>query len=83
MIIDGEIVAYDVVEDKILPFQILNNKKKKNVEIEDIKVKVCIYVFDILSLNGKPLLEETLEERRRIYMDVFESKKENCNLQTT
>lgn len=75
LIIDGEIVAYDVVEDKILPFQILTTRKRKNVEIEDIKVKVCIYVFDILSLNGKPLLEETLEERRRIYMDVFESKK--------
>lgn len=75
LIIDGEIVAYDVVEDKILPFQILTTRKRKNVEIDDIKVKVCIYVFDILSLNGESLLEKTLEERRKIYMDVFETKK--------
>lgn len=83
LIIDGEIVAYDVVEDKILPFQILTTRKRKNVEIDDIKVKVCIYVFDILSLNGESLLEKTLEERRKSIWMFSKPRKVNCNLPIT
>ncbi|XBW37680.1 hypothetical protein QEN19_003262 [Hanseniaspora menglaensis] len=71
LIIDGEIVAYDVEEDKILPFQVLTTRKRKNVDINEIKVQVCIFIFDILSFNGKSLLEHTLEERRKTYMDIF------------
>ncbi|KAL6928244.1 hypothetical protein ACO0SA_002978 [Hanseniaspora valbyensis] len=75
LIIDGEVVAYDLEEDKILPFQVLTTRKRKNVDIKDIKVQVCIYVFDILCLNGQSLLDKTLEERRNIYMDIFVTTK--------
>lgn len=71
LIIDGEVVAYDVEEDRILPFQVLTTRKRKNVDIKDVKVQVCIYIFDILCLNGHSLLDKTLEERRSIYMDIF------------
>ena len=34
------------------------------MKVEDIKVKVCLYVFDCLYLNGETLLQRPLSERR-------------------
>jgi hypothetical protein len=34
-----------------------SNRAKKNVEIGDIKVNVCLFAFDLMYLNGEPLLE--------------------------
>lgn len=39
--------------------------------MEDIKVQICLYIFDILYLNGKSVLEETLKRRREIVQDSF------------
>lgn len=57
IILDSEIVAFDEQTNAILPFQIL--LKKKNIAF-------CVFIFDILYLNGQPLLEVTLEERRKL-----------------
>lgn len=51
-IIDCEVVAWDRVEKKILPFQALTTRKKKNVSDEDITVQVCLFGFDLIYLNG-------------------------------
>jgi len=63
-IIDSELVAYDQVNCKILPFQVLTTRARKNIAIEDIKVNVCVFAFDAMLLNGSPLVNETLETRR-------------------
>lgn len=63
-IIDSEIVAYDPKLDKILPFQILTQRSKKNVVIDKDSIQVCIFAFDILFLNGKSLLNKTYRDRR-------------------
>ena len=63
-IIDTEIVAFDKNSNRILPFQVLSTRSKKNVNIADEKVSVCIYSFDILYLNGEPLIQKTYRERR-------------------
>lgn len=63
-IIDSELVAYDQVNRKILPFQVLTTRGRKNITIEDIKVNVCIFAFDCMLCNGVPLVKETLETRR-------------------
>jgi DNA ligase-1 len=34
----------------------MTNRAKKNVEIGDIKVNVCLFAFDLMYLNGEPLL---------------------------
>ena len=55
-IIDSEIVAYEPATERILPFQTLSNRSRKNVTMEEISIQVCIFLFDILYLNGESLL---------------------------
>lgn len=64
VVIDSEIVAYDREKREILPFQILSTRSKKETDIKNIKVQVCVFAFDCLYLNGEPLLQKTLVERR-------------------
>ena len=52
-ILDCETVGWDIEEKKVLPFQQLMTRKKKDVNVEDVKVRVCVYAFDLLFLNGK------------------------------
>ncbi|KAG6025147.1 hypothetical protein E4U19_003360 [Claviceps sp. Clav32 group G5] len=70
-VLDCETVAWDMEEKKVLPFQQLMTRKKKNVKVEDVKVKVCVFAFDLLYLNGKPLVEQSLRERRELLHQSF------------
>ena len=56
---------------KILPFQILSTRGRKNIDEADIKVNVCIYAFDCLYLNGETLLQKSLTERREAMYSAF------------
>lgn len=67
LILDCECVAWDNETNKILPFQVLSTRKRKDVQEKDIKVRVCIFAFDILYYNGESLIQKPLAERR-IYM---------------
>ncbi|GBG87375.1 hypothetical protein CBR_g45434 [Chara braunii] len=70
-VIDCEAVGYDRETHKILPFQILSTRARKGVIMGDIKVQVCLFAFDILYYNGKPLLREQLKTRREVLYDAF------------
>ncbi|RKP39907.1 ATP-dependent DNA ligase [Dimargaris cristalligena] len=72
-ILDCEAVAWDKSQQKILPFQILSTRKRKDVKEEDIKVAVCIFAFDLLYLNGRSLLRESLVQRRAKLLDAFQT----------
>ncbi|BGP58446.1 ATP-dependent DNA ligase Cdc17 [Rhodotorula sphaerocarpa] len=63
-VIDAEAVAWDAEEKRLLEFQKLTTRKRKDVKAEDIKVKVHLFAFDLLYLNGEPLLEKNLRDRR-------------------
>ncbi|BGP43796.1 ATP-dependent DNA ligase Cdc17 [Rhodotorula kratochvilovae] len=65
-VIDAEAVAWDAEEKRLLEFQKLSTRKRKDVKTEDIKVKVHLFAFDLLYLNGEPLLEKNLRERRAL-----------------
>lgn len=70
-VLDCETVAWDVEEKKVLPFQQLMTRKKKDVKIEDVKVKVCVFAFDLLYLNGEAVVEKSLRERRTLLESSF------------
>lgn len=36
-----------------MPFQELSKRKRKDVKVEDIQVRVCLFAFDLLYLNGQ------------------------------
>ena len=67
-IADSEIVAYDTVNNRILPFQVLMSRKKKAVDLSKLKCQVCLFVFDMIYLNGDCLLDNTFRERREVMM---------------
>ncbi|KAH7388604.1 ATP-dependent DNA ligase [Pyrenochaeta sp. MPI-SDFR-AT-0127] len=70
-VLDCETVAWDMVEKKVLPFQQLMTRKRKDVKVEDVTVKVCVFAFDILYLNGEALVNKSFRERREHLNEAF------------
>ena len=52
-VFDAEAVAIDRTTGKLMPFQELSKRKRKDVKLEDIQVRVCLFAFDLLYLNGE------------------------------
>ena len=50
---DAEIVAIDPMSGELKSFQELSNRARKDVNIKDIRVAVCIYAFDLMLLNAE------------------------------
>lgn len=64
-IIEGEVVAYDEKNGKLLPFQVLMSRRRKhNIEEYVKKIPVRYFLFDLLYLNGENYLKKPLKERR-------------------
>lgn len=70
-ILDCESVAWCRETKRILPFQILSTRKRKDASETDIKVQVCIFMFDLLYFNGEPLVRKSLSERRELLKTHF------------
>ncbi|KAJ5924515.1 hypothetical protein N7466_008702 [Penicillium verhagenii] len=70
-ILEGEVVAVDRDTGDLQPFQTLTNRAKKNVEIGAITVNVCLFSFDLMYLNGEPLLDRPFRERRELLRSLF------------
>eukprot|EP00056_Hartaetosiga_gracilis_P008967 m.128568 g.128568 ORF g.128568 m.128568 type:complete len:915 (-) comp13033_c0_seq1:161-2905(-) len=82
-ILDAEIVAVDPETHSLLPFQTLMSRPKKHVSVKDLTVSVCVFVYDLLFLNGKSLIECSLRERCKRLHELVAPLKGRCELVTS
>ena len=62
-------------QDKILPFSAVQGRSRKNVKSEDLKTIICLHAFDLLYLNGEPLLKKNFFDRRELLHKSFQEVK--------
>lgn len=71
-IMDAEVVAIGEGGDTdLLPFQTLSNRSRKDVNLKEVKVKVGVFAFDLMYLDGKSLLKSSLRVRRKALHSRF------------
>ncbi|XP_068641660.1 DNA ligase 6 isoform X2 [Aristolochia californica] len=82
-ILDAEVVAVDRKNDnKLLCFQQLSSRERGGrdslITLDNIKVDICVFIFDIMFTNGKQLLISPLRERRKYLKGLFHEEKFGC-----
>lgn len=70
-IMEGEVVAVDRQTGELKNFQTLTNRARKDVAIGEILIDVCLFAFDLMYLNGQPLLDRAFRERRDMLKSLF------------
>lgn len=72
VILDGEAIGYDKTTGKFLDFQTtIKRKRKHGVSDSLTQIPLKYFVFDILYLDGKSLIELPLRERKQILKDIL------------
>ena len=51
-ILDAEIVAIDPADGGLRSFQELSNRARRDVKLDDVKVSVSVFAFDLMNLNS-------------------------------
>uniref|UniRef100_A0A8H7Y748 DNA ligase n=1 Tax=Psilocybe cubensis TaxID=181762 RepID=A0A8H7Y748_PSICU len=74
-IMDAEVVAIDPNSGELKSFQELAGRARKDVQLKDVRIAVCIFSFDLMFLNGKSLLGHSFRERRKILQDNFSTRR--------
>ncbi|KAI0129155.1 DNA ligase I [Xylariales sp. AK1849] len=70
-IMEGEVVAVDGQTGELKNFQTLTNRARKDVAVGSIRIDVCLFAFDLMYLNGTPLLDRSFRERRELLKSLF------------
>lgn len=80
LICEGEAIVYDEQTETFLPFQqTVKRKRKHDIEQMSLDMPLRLYLFDILYLDGKSLLDQTHKYRRETLQKVI--GKDNDSLQ--
>ncbi len=77
VIFEGEVVAMDHVYEKMLPFQVLSQRRRK-YDVEEIlkEVPVCLFVFDLLKFGNESYVDKSFPERRKKLEEIVEERDE-------
>jgi DNA ligase-1 len=77
VIFEGEVVAMDPFYEKMLPFQVLSQRRRK-YDVEDIskEVPVCLFLFDLLKFENESFVDKALPIRRKKLEEIVEEKDE-------
>ncbi|XP_004364857.2 ATP dependent DNA ligase [Capsaspora owczarzaki ATCC 30864] len=70
-ILDAEIVAFQRSTGKVLPFQTLSTRARRDVTTNELEVEVCIFAFDLMFLNGQSLLRAPFRHRNMLLRTTF------------
>ena len=75
-IMDSEAVGYDHKTKEYKPFQAISQRIRRKHKIEDIEkqLPVEVNIFDILSYNGKSLLNTPFKDRTKLLRKVITKK---------
>ena len=75
-IIDSEAVGYERKTGKYLPFQNISQRIKRKHEIERMSIEypVEINVFDIIYHDGKSMINEEFEKRRKLLEKIIKEE---------
>ncbi len=72
-IIDGEAVGFDNKTKKYLPFQNISQRIKRKYGINELakKMPIELNVFDVLYYEGKNMIKENFEKRRKLLEKII------------
>jgi DNA ligase-1 len=72
-ILDGEAIGYDKKTGHLIPFQqTIQRKRKHGVAKKAAEVPIRFYVFDVLYVDGKNVINTPLTERKKILETLFD-----------
>lgn len=72
-IVEGECVPVDPDTDDILPFQLVSRRRGRKHDLARLQeeVPVCLFLFDVLLSEARPVLDRPFPERRRVLERVL------------
>jgi DNA ligase-1 len=75
-ILDSEAIGYDKKTKRYLPFQGISQRIKRKYDIEKIssELPVEVNVFDILSYDGKSMVNELFEKRLKLVREIVKNE---------
>ncbi|GLD98297.1 hypothetical protein PINS_up006994 [Pythium insidiosum] len=80
LVVEGEVVAIDRVSRSFLPFQVL---QQVSPDDSTPTAELCLYMFDLLTLNGENWMNRSLFDRRRALSSVLHPRSGHLELVTS
>ena len=74
-ILDGEVIGMDPLSKKLVSFQrTVTRKRKHDVAAKAQELPIKFYVFDLLELNGRSLIDQKLRTRKELLKKLFTNR---------